>query len=163
MRPLALALVLLSLATANDAAAVLAPGKASQLVTLQAGGGCPIAGHPTDTGFTQRATSDGSLVPFSTPAKQVLLLTDIDISITNQVANDNVGVLMVVGSSTPGTIVAGRVVAVPAGGVASVTFDPPNGIAIKSGTSLCVTVVNFTRGGQVPVFGIAHGFLAPDK
>jgi hypothetical protein len=163
MRPLVLVILLCTLAAADDAAAVLAPSKASQLVTLAAGGGCPIVGHPTDTGFTQRATSDGALVPFSIPAKQALLLTNIDVSITNQVVNDNVGILIVAGSNTPGTIVAGRVVAVPAGGVASVTFTPPNGIAVKSGTSLCMSVVNFTRGGLVPVFGIAHGFLAPDK
>jgi hypothetical protein len=67
MRPLALTLLVLSLAVANDAAAVLAPTKASQLVTLAAGGGCPIVNHPTDTGFLQTAKSDGSLVPFSIP------------------------------------------------------------------------------------------------
>jgi hypothetical protein len=93
----------------------------------------------------------------------VLVLTDVDISVGNQIINDNFAVVILVGSATQGTLVAARVAAAAAGGVVTATFNPPNGIAVKSGNAVCVQVVNLTRGGFVPILGVAHGFLAPDK
>lgn len=42
-------------------------------------------------------------------------------------------------------------------------FQIPTGIAVRSGSVLCVDTLNLTHGGPAGVTAIVHGYFAPDK
>jgi hypothetical protein len=69
-----------------------------------------------------------------------------------------------VGNATHSNFVAGSFETAPASGAFSVTYAPPNGIAIKSGSTACIEMTDFAHPSAiVGVFAFAHGYLAPDK
>jgi len=107
MRAARLALVLgcLGIATATEAG--LLPTKGSQLVTLGAGGGCPIPGHPNASGFNLRVGADGGTTGFPIPAKQILVLTDVVASATFQIPGDVFVVNVLIGNATQSNLATG--------------------------------------------------------
>jgi len=164
MRAARLALVLgcLGIATATEAG--LLPTKGSQLVTLGAGGGCPIPGHPNASGFNLRVGTYGSTTGFTIPAKQILVLTDVVASATFQIPGDVFVVNVLIGNATQSNLATGSFATADASGAFSVTYAPPNGIAIKSGNAVCIEATDFAHpSALVGVFAFAHGYLAPDK
>jgi len=164
MRAARLALVLgcLGIATATEAG--LLPTKGSQLVTLGAGGGCPIPGHPHASGFNLRVGADGGATGFTIPAKQILVLTDVVASATFQIPGEVFIVNVLVGNAAQSNLATGSFATADASGAFSVTYAPPNGIAIKSGNAVCIEATDFAHpSALVGVFAFAHGYLAPDK
>src|SRR5262249_40899143 len=76
---LSVALVVLSLASTPASAAALAPSKPSQLVGVAADGNCmPALGMSTDL-FNTLLRGDGTTEPFSIPAGEVLVITDLTV------------------------------------------------------------------------------------
>jgi hypothetical protein len=163
MRASRLVLVLACLTIATRGEAGLTPTKSSQLVTLVGGGACPDAGQVNTTALVTRIATDGSASGLVIPPKQVLVLNDIQVSATNQITGDPflVGVLVTGAGST--NFVAATHTTAPGSGI-SVTFAPPTGIAVKSGSTVCVQIVDFSHPAAfVGSLAVAHGFLAPDK
>ena len=104
---LSVALVVLSLAS-TPATAALAPSKASQLVDVLALGNCmPALGLTTDL-FNTLVKGDGTTAPFSIPAGQVLVITDLTV---------------IADGRTPGNTVQVQVVAGKMAGAAPVIFE----------------------------------------
>src|SRR5262249_13096092 len=68
--------IIVALVMATAAHAVLAPTKASQLVTLYASGlVCPLPGsNPASAFYDEMVRADGSITPFVIPPKQVFIL-----------------------------------------------------------------------------------------
>jgi hypothetical protein len=164
MHAFSFVLVLGCLALATIADAGLAPTKGSQLVTVSAGGGCAIPGHPNAAGFATRVTADGTLVPFTIPPKQILVLTDVVVSTTFQTSGHVFLVNVLVGNAAGGNAVTGRIVTSAASGAFDTTFAPPNGIVVKSGSNVCIEAGDFAfPGAFVGTYAFAHGYLAADK
>ena len=163
MRRLRLVLVLACLAVAARGEAGLAPTKSSQLVTLLAGGACPDAGQVNASAVVTRVAADGSTSGLVIPPKQVLVLNDIQVSATNQIAGDPFFVaVLVVGPGTSSLVAATHTTA--PGSAVGVTFAPPTGITVKAGSTVCVQIVDFNHPTAfVGALGVAHGFFAPDK
>jgi hypothetical protein len=165
MRPYALsvALVLLGLATPATAAA-LAPSKPSQLVAVVATGSCPFVGVTTGL-FDTLVKGDGTRAPFSIPAGEVLVITDLTILANAETPGHTIQAQLLAGTSAISNfdIFAENVTAGTSGGVTlAATF--PTGIVVKSGTSLCPVAIDFTSsGGSVSAGGTLHGFLTKDK
>jgi hypothetical protein len=133
--------------------AVVAPSKASQLVTLRPGAACP-GGLLLDT----RVNADGTETPFSVPESQVLVLDHLAWTVN--------------GIASPGNS-AGVVLRIDAEIVWSdtVALTGPNGttghsvalpnISVTSGKTVCLGVGS---GGTVnPNVSRLHGFLAKDR
>jgi hypothetical protein len=156
--------VLVCLAHAGVALAGLTPTKASQLVSLRATGSCPILGYANATTLDHLARSDGSGGPLVIPPKQVLVLNDIVASTSGQAAGNVFGIQVVVGSTAQSQIVAEQFESTSSSGVMVVRFTPPSGIAVKSGSAVCVYFVNLSNPSAIiGIFSTAHGFFAPDK
>jgi len=90
MRPyvLSVALVLLGLASTPATAAALAPSKPSQLVDVQANGSCPFT-FTTDL-FNTLVKGDGTTAPFSIPAGEVLVITDLTVYANGKTPGDTI-------------------------------------------------------------------------
>ena len=163
MRPyvLSVTLFLLGLASTPASAAALAPSKPSQLVTVAALGSCTALGLTTDL-FNTLVKGDGTTAPFSIPAGQVLVITDLTVFATGKTAGGTVQVQVAVGTAATSHIfiVAANVTANPSGGVGfTATF--PTGIVVKSGASICPLAFDGTS--NVAAGGSLHGFLTKDK
>ena len=162
LRLIVLALGCLGFAAASHAG--LTPTKGSQLVTLTAGGECPITGHPNATLFSLRLGPDGASAPFTIPAKQILVLTEVTASGVGNIAGDVFFVSVLVGNGDRGDFAAARFTTVNASGMFDTSFTPPNGIVVKSGNVACLDLVDTNHVSSfVGGLGVAHGFLAPDK
>jgi hypothetical protein len=167
MRPyvLSVALALLSLASTPATAAALAPSKPSQLVAVTALGTCPL-GFTTAL-FDTLVKGDGTTAPFSIPAGEVLVITDLTVVVDGKTPGDTIdaGVFAGTSASSRSLIFFENITAGPSGAVTlSATF--PTGIVVKSGTSLCPIARDNTGGSGTPaVFagGSLHGFLTKDK
>src|SRR5262249_21100140 len=165
MRPyvLSVALVLLGLASTPATAAAVAPSKPSQVVAVAALGTCPL-GFTTDL-FDTLVKGDGTKAPFSIPAGEVLVITDLTVLADGRTPGDTIQAQLVAGTSASSNvdIFAENVTAGTSGGVTlAATF--PTGIVVKSGTSLCPIAVDLTHpGGSVVAGGSLHGFLTKDK
>src|SRR5262249_51098769 len=97
---LSIALVLLSLASTPASAAAVATSNPSQLVTVAAVGNCTAAlGLSTDL-FNTLVKGDGTTAPFSIPAGQVLVITDLTVFAPGKTAGGTVQVQVVVGTAT---------------------------------------------------------------
>ena len=161
---LALALVL-TLAGATTAHGVLAPTKASQLVTVYSTGTCSLPGFNANASatFNQVVRPDGSIVPFVIPPKQVFVMVDAMLTVAGQVAADEMLAVVALGTPTGGAPVAARFESASPGGTMTATFEFPAGIAVKPGTVMCSEILNFTHGNNSGASAIAHGYFAPDK
>lgn len=135
----------------------LVPKRASELITLRAvatgPSTCPVVG----VAFNVQISPDGTAHSFSVPDGEVLLITHFQWT-------DNIfpatgvltSTLSVQTGSTSNTVLISNGAFDAAGkGGGEVTI--PNGIAIKSGSFLCLT--NTTADG----IGFVHGFLAKDE
>ena len=163
MRPyvLSVTLFLLGLASTPATVAALAPSKPSQLVTVAAEGSCTALGLTTDR-FDTLVKDDGTTAPFSIPAGQVLVITDLTVFAPGKTAGGTVQVQVVVGTAATShfAIVTANVTANASGGVGfAATF--PTGIVVKSGASICP--VAFDGTSNVAAGGSLHGFLTKDK
>src|SRR5262249_549990 len=161
MRPYVLSVTLFLLGLASTpATAALAPSKPSQLVTVAASGSCTALGLTTDL-FNTLVKGDGTTAPFSIPAGQVLVITDLTVFAPGKTADGTVQVQVVVGTATSHFgIVTANVTANASGGVGfAATF--PTGIVVKSGASICP--VAFDGTSNVAAGGSLHGFLTKDK
>jgi hypothetical protein len=154
-----------ALGVATTAHGVLAPSKASQLVTVYGVGGCPLPGFnvASSVTFTQMVRNDGSIIPFAIPAKQVFVLVDAMVTASGEPAGDTMLAAVAVGTPASGAPIAARWESVAAGGTVTGSFEFPTGIAIKSTSVMCAQLLNFTHAGSVGTSAIAHGFFAPDK
>jgi hypothetical protein len=149
MRRSALLVVIVALGLGASAhAAVVAPSKASQLVTLRPTGGCPDGGVHFDT----RVNADGTETAFSIPENQVLVLDHLAWQL-----GGGAGVTLEIGS----TIIWSDSVTLTAPNVTPIgnSVALPN-IAVASGKIVCID----GGGGQVnTTITRLHGFLAKDK
>lgn len=146
-------------------AAGLGPTKASQLVSAYTSGACPIPGHTGANSFRlgKMVTSDGATVDLVIPPKKVLVLTDA-VATTGAVATGHVlATSIVVGSASDGDTVAARFDTATTGGVGTASFTFPAGVAVRSGSIVCISMLNLTGGGFVGQTGFAHGYFAADK
>lgn len=166
MRRLSMIMIAAMLGCSTSAhAATLAPVKGSQLVTVLANGACPIPGYTGSNSFlfTQMVKADGSTVLLTIPPKQILVITDVTISASNEPAGDSMLSLVAVGTAAFGNAIAGRFDTTATGGTVTAEFQFPAGVAVKSTSSACAEMLNLTHGGFVGLTAIAHGFFAPDK
>ena len=123
-------------------------------------GSCPL-GFTTDL-FDTLVKGDGTKAPFSIPAGQVLVITDLTVFAPGKTAGGTVQVQVVVGTAATSqfSIVTANVTANASGGVGfAATF--PTGIVVKSGASICP--VAFDGTSNVAAGGSLHGFLTKDK
>jgi hypothetical protein len=166
MRALRLVVVVSScLLPVAAAAAALGPGKGSQLVTLSSSGPCPIPGHTGINAFalSRRVGVDGVAAPLVIPAKKLLVLSDVSIVTGSEPAGALLAASVIVGSAAGGEIVAARFETAASSGAAAATFAFPTGVAVRSGATACVELLNLTQGGFTGMTGFAHGYLAADK
>jgi hypothetical protein len=161
---LSVALVLLGLASTRATAAALAPSKPSQLVDVEALGLCTPLGLTTDL-FDTLVKGDGTKAPFSIPAGEVLVITDITVVADGRTPGHTIQGQVVAGTTAASQsfIFAENVTAGPSGGVTlSATF--PTGIVVKSGTSICPIASDLTGvSTNIAASGSLHGFLTKDK
>src|SRR5262249_31907069 len=120
MRMLRLAVTLACLGGTVTADAGLAPTKASQLVTLVAGGGCPVTGHRNGTALAFRVGGDGVTTPLTIPPKQVLVLTNVVGTTFFQLPGDTFQASIIVGAGSVGSFAALRYETANASGALSV-------------------------------------------
>jgi hypothetical protein len=133
------------------------------LVAVAALGSCTSLGLTTDL-FNTRVNGDGTTAPFSIPAGQVLVITDLTVFATGKTAGGTVQAQVVVGTAATShfSIVSGNVTANASGGVGfTATF--PTGIVVKSGTTICPEAIDFGNPTNVAAGGELHGFLTKDK
>jgi hypothetical protein len=140
-------------------AGILAPSRASQLVTLQTSGSpaaCPgTAGRVAmDTAIAGNATTS----PFSIPPNQVLVVTGVDWRVTGGPAGSTATANLVLDTpSDPNgrALVWSDTAFFDASGVAGDTA-PVAGVVVESGTTLCWGAT----AGVMDLLSV-HGFLAP--
>lgn len=164
MRMICCVLVVM-VALATSAHALLGPTKASQLVTVTASGTCPLPGTSASTSaaFTNLIHADGTSSPFAIPPKQVFILTDATITVGNMAANDSMLSLVSIGTASASSPISGQYDTAGATGAVKSVFTFPAGVAVKSTSVMCATMINFTHGGSVFLSATAHGYFAPDK
>jgi len=163
---LPLSMVLIALLHApHTACAGLAPTKGSQLVTAFTVGACPIQGHTGQNSLlvTQMVNADGSTVPFAIPPKHIFVITDVMTATGSEPGGDIMLVDIAIGSAATGNLVAGRFDTVAANGSVTSTFQFPTGVAVKSGTAICVEMLNLSHPGFTGFSAFVHGYVAPDK
>lgn len=164
---LAIAVAVGILVISNIAYAQLAPQHASDLVTLrqsQTGAHCVNRTTGASEGFamTNRVLSNGAIIPFVIPSKQVLVITDFQWGPTNAGPNafEPVSLLLqggeeamtvsATGNNSPGAASGNGLV----GSNASIV----GWVAVQPATMICVS-----GGIQPNPFAVVHGFLAPDE
>jgi hypothetical protein len=144
-------------ATESAVAAALAPAKPSQVVTLTNGSGndCPFLGEAVDT----QLFPDGSVQPFTIPAKQVLVITEVDWGVVFGPASAAAVVALSVQppSATQSIPFFLDVTPADATGTAGGTAAIANAI-VRSGSTVCVAG-GTTGTKQV----ILRGFLTKDR
>jgi len=165
MRRSGLPILMLAVATAGTAmAAPLAPSKPSDVVALMPNAG---DGANTPCGLDEQrvdgviSPADGSLTPFTIPAKEVLVLTGGTWT-GSAGANANASLeLTLETGSTKNRIVSSPAVRTDSAGFAAGSFTLEPGIVIRPGASLCATLD--VDGVGTSVFPRLTGFLAKDK
>jgi hypothetical protein len=160
-----LTLVLVAAVATPVLAGPLAPTKASDIAILMpdvadgSNGACGLKELRVD-GIISGA--DGSVSPFTIPAKEVLVLTGGTWSDTSLGGNVNAFLeLRLETASTNNNIVATTAVRTDAAGAAARAFTLEPGIVIKPGASLCATLN--VAGINTVAFPRLTGFLAKDK
>jgi hypothetical protein len=142
-------------------AAVLAPSKPSQVVTLTGAVGvsaaCPsgvVAGRMVDT----QHNPDGTSVPFNVPVGDVFVVTSWEWSGAGS-ASSTIGMGLVLVDSAAtflGTFSKGSA-ASDSAGFGGGTVVIPSGFVVNSGISMCYA------GGGASASVIVHGFFAKDR
>ncbi len=165
LRPTITAAVITALGFAPAAYGVLAPTKASQLVTIYSTGSCPIPGFnaASSATFNQMVRADGTTVPFVVPPKQIFVMTDATITASGETAADAILAIVGVGTASAGAPIGARFEAVTSAGTVTAAFEFPAGVAIKGSSIACAEMLNLTHVGSVALSATAHGFFAPDK
>ena len=165
MRTFRLVVVAVVLALPLAARADLAPAKGSQLVSAYTVGACPIPGHigSNSSLLSQMVNGDGAVVALVIPPKRILVLTDLTATTISEPGGDVIAASVIVGSAAGGTPVAAHFESVAANGTILSSFQFPTGIAIRSGSGVCVELLNLTHGGFIGFTVFAHGYFAADK
>lgn len=151
-RTLALAILLLP---GVSSAGPLAPGRASDLVTLITKDltPCAVAGVAFDT----RVLPDGSAVPFTIPAKHVLVVTSLHfVAGAAPVAGQTGTAVLTLATATTSHAVLQAVGVTDSDGTYAGSAHSEQGVAVRAGATLCLL-------GGTSTSGVLHGFLAKDK
>jgi hypothetical protein len=156
-----LAVGMLFVNTSLTLAGVVGPTKPSQMVTALVdttiGGGCD--GDSTVTPFSRQLKSDGTLVPFSIPIGSVFVVTEVR-ALTSSSSNQTIaGATLLVGDATAGVEFDVQDGVPDTAGFLKFEWTFGNGLAVKSGKSLCIasTFSNFTGTAT------AYGYITKDK
>jgi hypothetical protein len=142
-----------------DQSVILAPRKASDVVTLTTTGTpCGTQG----TAFDELDLPGGGTAPFSIPPGMVLVVTEIEVVVAGGgTGSGGITVLRTTGGSF-GSFIAEAFVNLS--NSPGATFTLPTGSVVASGTTICAEGSNFTTGGTpLTVGGTLHGFLAEDN
>lgn len=139
----------------------LAPAKASELVNLFAfpltSGICCSSGI---FAFDHQLDSNGARSAFTLPAKETLVVTEVDwLSLAGTSGQDAIAEVVIEGSSGCDTLGATSVGVNDSAGNAGGTLIFPTGIVLRSGTQICVTIGGSGSLNRANV----HGFLAKDQ
>ena len=161
MRSLAAALLCLTALPA--AAGPLAPTKASQVATLvptaTTKSGCGANAYPVDT----MRKSDGTVEPFGVPAKEVFVVTSIDVFGEAEEPNRRYFFSLSI-DNTPGipggTLVVGDAGLTDSAGGYAGSVTVPTGAIVPSGALLCSKI---DGPAEEPTFMRVHGFFAKAK
>jgi hypothetical protein len=161
---LALTAVFLLPLARSASAAGLGPTKGSQLVTVYGSGSCSIPGHTGNSlALSKMVAADGTVVTFTIPPKKILVVTDVLANASGEQTGNLLTTTVIVGSAAGGTVVAGRFESALPGGGATAAFDFSHGVAVRTGSTICVQMINLTQGGDTGLSAFAHGYFAPDK
>jgi hypothetical protein len=158
-----LTVALLCLIALPAAAGPLAPTKASQVAilvpTATTKSGCGANAYPVDT----MRKSDGTVVPFVIPPKEVFVVTSLDVFGEAQEPNRRYFFSLSI-DNTPGvpggTLVIGDAGLTDSAGGYAGSVTVPTGAIVPSGVLLCSKI-----GGpsEEPTFMRVHGFFAKAK
>jgi len=153
-------LVAAALTSAGIASAgVVAPTKASELVTLRPSSAVPNCPDGSIAlAMDQRVNSDGTSSAFSIPAGKVLVLTDADWSTCDGMPSANLLVSAQVLSTTSpfDSVYVARLFATASSNGCGGGNANLSGVAIKSGRTICIRA-NSSDQQRL------HGFLASDR
>lgn len=135
---------------------------ASGLVTLIADSStpvCPATSVPHT--FGDRLLPNGTRVPFTIPAGQVLVITSYDWVIEGSTQiNGTVWTTVALFDGTSYVSALSSGAAADSIGRAAGNTAVPNGVVVKPGTVMCF---NFVGGADPPSFARIHGFFADDR
>jgi hypothetical protein len=141
-------------------AGVLAPTKASQVLTVNASGltSCPSGGS-SSLAFDQVVLGDLSSFPaFTIPPGQVFVVTGLEWRIIGAPAGSTTGAtLRLDGNSTIGMVFFDTMNAGPDGGSGRAVAVP--NVIVKPGITICLLI----GGNGSAMSGLLHGFFARDK
>ncbi len=154
----ALALVISALPVLPDPGVALTAKKASDLVTLRPFFPTPCPFFAFGVVVSRRWMSDATYVdPFVIPEKKVLIVTDVEMSLSGQTPNAMVLVQLLLLDPTNGnsSAIIQRFVPTNSAGQWSETTVLPAGVAVKSGMVLC------EPSGALEI--LVHGYLAADR
>jgi hypothetical protein len=134
-----------------------AAAKPSQIVTLRnsSGNDCPFAGEALDN----QVLPDGTILPFTIPAKQVLVITEVNWGVVFGPASQSavIGLSVQAPSAMQANAFFVDVVPTDSAGTAGRSSVVANAI-VRSGNTLCVD--NVTSGTATV---IVRGFLTKDR
>jgi hypothetical protein len=162
-RSAALALPLLALLAPPASGGPLVPTRASQVVVLSPSAvddsACGADAYPVDT----MRTSDGQLAPFAIPAKQVFVVTSVDVFGSADEPNRRYHFNLTLDSSATipgGSLVVGDAGLTDAAGNYAGSVTVPSGAIVPAGALLCAQI---DGPSEEPTFMRVHGFFAKDK
>ena len=138
----------------------------SNLRTVAASGTVCEAGAFPGKAFDNSQRSDGTQHTFSVPTGQVLVITAVELSGSGGVAGHSGALVVTAISSTPlvySVLFGQPSITLDSGGNMTRQHTFPTGVVVKSGVTLCASAVDETAQTVLTVFGLLHGYLAPDK
>ena len=140
----------------------LVPTRPSQLVSAKDGTNtpCPFPSGPLNTPYLidRMVGSDGSVVPFAIPEKQVFVITSFDFNFGGPVPDTTVFVqLTAYDAMGAGATLLQGTATTSGNQVGGGSVVAPSGIAVRRDKTLCVTGTAGATGG------IVHGFFAKDR
>lgn len=144
--------IAISMLAGRSAGAAVVPDKPSNLVTLySAGDNSSCQGFPQ---FSRRLLADGTFVDFTVPAKQVLVITGVEVSGQGFSPNRRQPIrILETPYLLPKVTVYDQVDALGFVGA----YQPITPVAVKSGSALCLEVFNGLTTGTL------YGFLQSDR
>lgn len=159
----ALAPTLLAALALPASAGPLVPTRPSQIVTLSptavTDSGCGTSAYPVDT----MRKSDGSLVPFVVPPKQVFIVTSMDVFGSADAPSRHYSFQLSIDNSPSipgGSILVGDAGLTDADGSYAGSVTAPTGVVVPPGALLCASLEG---PNAEPTFTRVHGFFAKDK
>ena len=158
-----LAAALLCLIALPAAAGPLSPTKASQVALLMptatTESGCGASAYPVDT----MRKSDGTVVPFAVPPKEVFVVTSMDVWGDAEEPNRRYFFSLSIDNSPGipgGTLVVGDAGLTDSTGGYAGSVSVPTGAIVPSGVQLCAKI---DGPSEEPTFVRVHGFFAKAK